>query len=484
MVFPNLLYQNPPTTAPFDPELFEDLQFTQLMPDCDFSPVLFPLDRASLPARQQFFASLEDRLFTEHLSELHRSVAKMRVLYEALQEASCPPETHVIFASLMAEMITFAATAAADDGDGALRCRFHVFFKDLIQSEAFRTLRTDTDAVLAHVSEINTYVIRLHGKDIHVEKRSGESFLSRIRRCNENLELAPIELRPTKPRSLSVQIIDAFRQLHPEIFSQFAAYHEKHKADFHKEILEYEAPLSFYLSMGKMLDRVRASGIPLIYPICTDEPGIHIIEAYDISLLAKNETNIVPNDIDFDPSAPFFYLTGANGGGKTTYLRTVGIACVLLLLGAPIPARSAKVSIPSGVFTHFPRDERFDGSGRFVEEHRRVEAILARADQNALILLNETYSTTNEENAVRMTAQLADQVFKRGNFGLYITHQHALGQTEIPYLNVLVDKDDNNRRTFKIVRQKNTGGSYAEDILIKYRLTVKDLHERFGGDAL
>lgn len=65
------------------------------------------------------------------------------------------------------------------------------------------------------------------------------------------------------------------------------------------------------------LDMIAEAGIPLTYPELSDERGIHVTEAYDVSLLAKNEKHIVPNDIEFTDAEPFYYLTGANGGGKT-----------------------------------------------------------------------------------------------------------------------------------------------------------------------
>lgn len=482
MNYPSLLYVSPPRTTPLDAELFDDLQLTQLMPDCRFDAVLAPCDRDELPHRQAFFRALEDTSFRHHLSRLLRSVRRMRFLYGALNDASCKPEYQVIFAAFLDEMLTFAHIAAKDEGEGLLRARFRDFFADLIAAPSTGQLIEDTRALAPRFEEIRHYTLHTHGKEIRIALPEKESFLDRIRRCNQNLGMEELDWKKERARILSPQIIEAFTVLHPDAFAAFAAYAEKHADCLHPEILDYESPLAFYLEMASMLDRVRAQNIPLTYPIPTDSRDIHIAEAYDISLLAKNEKNIIPNDIDFDESAPFFYLTGANGGGKTTYLRTVGIACVLLLLGAPIPARSANTAIPSGIFTHFPHDERFDGSGRFIEEHRRVESILARADRGSLILLNETYSTTNEENAIRMTVQLAEQIWERGNFGLYITHQHGLGKTEIPYLNVLVDKDDNNRRTFKIVRQQGSGGSFAADILRKYGLTRQDLERRFGGE--
>ena len=146
----------------------------------------------------------------------------------------------------------------------------------------------------------------------------------------------------------------------------------------------------------------------------------------------------------------------------------------------PLPCVSASIGDISSVFTHFPRDERFDGSGRFVEENNRVQTILREMDGNSVVLLNETYSTTNEENAVFMTEKLANELYGKRIFGLYITHQHGLSESEIPYLNVLIDVNDENRRTFKIAKQKSVGGSYARDILIRCGLTVEALEERFG----
>lgn len=101
-------------------------------------------------------------------------------------------------------------------------------------------------------------------------------------------------------------------------------------------------------------------------------------------------------------------------------------------------------------------------------------------DENSLVLLNETYSATNEENAVAMTEKLANELYGKSIFGLYITHQHSLAESEIPYLNVLIDKNDSNRRTYKIARQKSTGGSFAKDILERYGLTSEALEKRFG----
>ncbi len=480
-MIPSLLYITPPKTPPLSTALFEDLQLTQLMPSCPFDAALCPCEGENLPARQAVFAMLENSAHLAHMEGLLETVKTLRFLFEAHSHASCPPEAHIIAVAWMQALLTFTDAAARMPQDAPLTARFARFFKERLESPAYEALKHDLADLLPKLEEIKHYTLSTHAKKVALSREEKETYLAALTRANERLGLPPFVLREVRPRTLSPELIASLLVLSPSPFAAAAAFYEKHSAHIASELLVYEGELSFYLEMARMLDTVRARGIPLTYPTAARERVIRITEAYDISLIAKNAPLIVPNDIEFTPDAPFFYLTGANGGGKTTYLRTVGIALTLLLLGAPIPARAGYTMVPSGIFTHFPHDERFDGSGRFVEEHRRVEAILKNADKDAVILLNETYSTTNEENAVAMTVRLAEAIWERGNFGLYITHQHALGKTEIPYLNVLVDTDDNNRRTFKIVRRQGRGSSFAEDILKKYGLTPEALRARFPG---
>ena len=133
------------------------------------------------------------------------------------------------------------------------------------------------------------------------------------------------------------------------------------------------------------------------------------------------------------------------------------------------------------MFTHFPQDERFEADGRYADEQRRVGEILSAHGGNSLILLNETYATTNEELAVTSTLELTDKLKRSGSFTLYITHQHGLESAGVPFLSVIVDRDDQNRRTYRIARRQEAEGSYASDILRRYALDEEALKRRFGG---
>lgn len=487
MNYPSLLYWNPPKTIPLDPDLFDDLQISQLVSAEVFAPALYPCDAENLEKRQEFFRTLmKNPIFRSHLTVLGSLIDRADVLNTVLQEAAGQTERHFAFYACLHAVISFTEAAAEDAGgeDNPLFARFRSFFKAHREKAEWTEVRKEIKTLVPVYEKLRSNILRIHEKDIRLLSSTGTGYLARLRSCAENLGLEPPEPPVFSPIQLTPVLTEAVAALYPQECGIFAKFHEKYRALYDPAVTEYRLQIGFYLAMAGLLDRVSEAKIPLTYPVLSLQRKISVTDAYDISLLAKHETHIVPNDINFTPEEPFYYLTGANGGGKTTYLRAVGICCTLLLLGCPLPCRHAECSVPSGVFTHFPRDERFENTGRFVEENRRVQKILAQMDQDSVVLLNETYSTTNEENALELTDRLANRLYNQAVFGLYITHQHALEEGQIPYLNVVVDFNDSNRRTFRIAKQRTGNGSFAEDILKKYALTEEALTERFGGGML
>ena len=91
-------------------------------------------------------------------------------------------------------------------------------------------------------------------------------------------------------------------------------------------------------------------------------------------------------------------MLGANGGGKTTYLRALGINLILFLAGCPVFATEAEMYPFDIVLSHFPKDERFDHSGRLDEERKRTEEMLNIAQNKAgFLFFNETFSGTDDK---------------------------------------------------------------------------------------
>ena len=100
-----------------------------------------------------------------------------------------------------------------------------------------------------------------------------------------------------------------------ECYSLSKEIYEKNAAFYDSEIIEYKSQLEFFVNVSKLFIKVRERNIPVVYPIIdSSKKEIFIADAYDISLIAKNQSFIIPNDIDFSDKYTFTFLTGANGG--------------------------------------------------------------------------------------------------------------------------------------------------------------------------
>lgn len=480
MGYPSLLYLTKPSKMPMELSVFEDLQLLNFIPRAVAKAVRIPCEKDNLLPRQALFVALEIASAKAAMSTLYELSEELYRLDEAYEAARTDAERDLIFLFLLDAEARFAVQASEANFGDPLTVRFASAFAAEVASLRHKQMRSVLETLLPEADAVLTSAVYLHADKVRIGCEDKSTFLSAIGCCAETLGVEMPKMKRPEPRKLCPDMTEGMAKLRPVLMKKLSQFRSEFKDLYQSSVTYYRKELRFYLTMLSFFDRIREAGIPLTYPTICEGRRIAVTEAYDVSLLAKNETSIVPNDISFTEEEPFFFLTGANGGGKTTYLRTVGIATVLCLLGCPVPCVRAEFGEISTVFTHFPRDERFDGSGRFVEENNRVQAILRAMDDRSLVLLNETYSTTNEENAVRMTETLANELFGKRIFGLYITHQHSLAESEIPYLNVLIDRDDSNRRTFKIARQKSTGGSFAKDILERCGLTREALEKRFG----
>ena len=161
-------------------------------------------------------------------------------------------------------------------------------------------------------------------------------------------------------------------------------------------------------------------------------------------------------------------------------------------LGLPVPAESCVISPVSGIFTHFPEgaDDTID-KGRLGEECARLKEIFDSADENTMILLDESLSSTGAYEASYIASEILSAFAVMRCRGIFSTHLHELAAS-LPDINersarsggirldTLVAGIEEGQRSFKIHRAKPDGKSYARDIADKYGLSFENLMERMG----
>lgn len=134
----------------------------------------------------------------------------------------------------------------------------------------------------------------------------------------------------------------------------------------------------------------------------TDAQHITTIEAlYHPFLKAP-----VANSITIDEQQNVFFLTGANMAGKSTFMKSFGIAVFLAHLGFPVAARKMKFSVKDGIFTSINLPDNLNmGYSHFYAEVLRVKKVAEEVatGKNLYVIFDELFKGTNVKDAYDAT---------------------------------------------------------------------------------
>ncbi len=474
----SLLFTSPKIKSSPD-FICEDLKLDLLFPPEVLEIFLFRPTSENITRRREMFAELlKSPSLYDGLSELQQILLRASELYRSLNRAICEAADIYVFPHLFSAVSEFSHKASCLSAHSAALSEFSEEFKALCALSEFQEAEGVIPELINELKSASVFFIKTDQGNARLQKENDSDITSALLECARELN---IELQPKDSGKVVLQkgLAEGIQRLNPTVFEKAAVFYKNYRTLISGEIFEYLNELKFILNVTDFTRNAENSGLPCAFPEISKGKELHLSSVYDITLLKKEGTVIVPNDINFTENEPFFYLTGANGGGKTTYLRAVGCAVLMFSAGAPVFCEGGECPVFDSVLTHFPRDERFEGSGRFFDEIRRVDELLTYQSGNSLILLNETYATTGEDKAREYTDDLARRLYQSGNFGLYITHQHDVKEAQIPFLGVVVDESDSNRRTYRIEKRRLPPKSFAKDILEKYGLTRERLKELF-----
>ncbi len=135
------------------------------------------------------------------------------------------------------------------------------------------------------------------------------------------------------------------------------------------------------------------------YPQFTDAPGPLLeLEGLFHPLL----TNPVTNNITFNQSNHLCFITGANMAGKSTLLKSVGIAVLLAHVGFPVPASAMTLSLFNGLFTTINLSDNINaGHSHFYAEVLRIKEMAINISElgNIVVIFDELFRSTNVKDA-------------------------------------------------------------------------------------
>ena len=245
----------------------------------------------------------------------------------------------------------------------------------------------------------------------------------------------------------------------------------KHVDNFFK-LLRKE--LAFYLGCINLNKTLQSKTLQSTFPKVWDKKEIRLSSKgiYDISLALILKKEIVTNDLEADKKELVF-VTGANQGGKTTFLRSIGISYLMMQSGMFVAAKQFEASISSSIFTHFKKEEdKTLKSGKFDEELSRMSQIIEHIHPYALILFNESFASTNEFEGSQIAKEIVQALLKKDIRVFFVTHMYELSnyfyQQKLDNVIFLrANRKTDGQRDFKIIPSPPLQTSYAKDVYEK-----------------
>lgn len=227
--------------------------------------------------------------------------------------------------------------------------------------------------------------------------------------------------------------------------------------------------LAFYIGCLNLNKKLNELNVPICFPEPATSKKLSCSELYDINLALSSGKKIVGNNLAANEK-DLIIITGANNGGKSTFLRSIGIAQLMMQCGMFVPAKNYSAEIRDSIVTHFKREEDIEmGSGKLDEELKRMSEIIDRINTRAMFLFNESFSATNEREGSEIARQITTALIESGIKVVFVTHQYEFAnnfyEKKMPNaLFLLAERLEDGTRTFKIKEGPPKQTSYGEDL--------------------
>ncbi|MBR7002007.1 MAG: DNA mismatch repair protein MutS [Neisseriaceae bacterium] len=161
------------------------------------------------------------------------------------------------------------------------------------------------------------------------------------------------------------------------------------------------------------------------YPVIDIEKGTHPV-------VAKTAEHFTPNDCELTHKRRLMLITGANMGGKSTFMRQTALIVLLAHTGSFVPARAALIGKIDRIFTRIgASDDLASNRSTFMVEMSETAKILHQATEHSLVLMDEVGRGTATFDGLAIAHAVAEHLLnKNKSFVLFATHYFEL--TRLP----------------------------------------------------
>ncbi|QEC42135.1 MutS-related protein [Pseudobacter ginsenosidimutans] len=148
----------------------------------------------------------------------------------------------------------------------------------------------------------------------------------------------------------------------------------------------------------------------------------------------------VANPVHLNSAGNVLFLTGANMAGKSTFMKSLGIAVYLAHMGFPVAARGMQFSVRDGLYSSINVSDNLNmGYSHFYAEVLRVKkaAEEVSSGRNMVVIFDELFKGTNVKDAYDATLSVTASFSRYHNCIFVIsTHIIEVGEALASYHNL------------------------------------------------
>lgn len=198
-----------------------------------------------------------------------------------------------------------------------------------------------------------------------------------------------------------------------------ARFRFRHRSSL-KSLLRYIYQLDVYISVSNI-----ASEHGFCYPRAL-APDVQHLELEGLCHPLLHDP--VPNDFSLTPRGNVVFLTGANMAGKSTFMKSVGVAMYLGHMGFPVAATSMEFSVMDGIYSSINLPDNLgSGISHFYAEVLRVKKVARQLGlgKRLLVIFDELFRGTNVKDAYEATIAITEG-FARKAGSMFVISTHII----------------------------------------------------------